>query len=77
MFSFVPPGCWKQVKHPSARQQSTEFTFSYSSEKDHMPKMDLVTSDMAGQSLFSLPPFHTEFYIIIIKAKTFTYECLR
>ncbi|XP_058235441.1 discoidin, CUB and LCCL domain-containing protein 1 isoform X2 [Hemibagrus wyckioides] len=40
-------GCWKQVKHPSARQQSTEFTFSYSSEKDHMPKMDLVTSDMA------------------------------
>ncbi|TSP57597.1 Discoidin, CUB and LCCL domain-containing protein 1 [Bagarius yarrelli] len=41
------PGCWKQVKTPSARQQSTEFTFSYSSEKDHRPKMDLVTSDMA------------------------------
>ncbi|KAK2864303.1 hypothetical protein Q7C36_003457 [Tachysurus vachellii] len=40
-------GCWKQVKHPSARQQSTEFTFSFSSEKDLMPKMDLVTSDMA------------------------------
>ncbi|XP_053344437.1 discoidin, CUB and LCCL domain-containing protein 1 [Clarias gariepinus] len=43
----VATGCWKQVKHPSARQQSTEFTFSYSSEKDHLPKMDLVTSDMA------------------------------
>ncbi|KAF5900289.1 discoidin, CUB and LCCL domain-containing protein 1, partial [Clarias magur] len=43
----VTTGCWKQVKHPSARQQSTEFTFSYSSEKDHLPKMDLVTSDMA------------------------------
>ncbi|XP_072542285.1 discoidin, CUB and LCCL domain-containing protein 1 [Salminus brasiliensis] len=40
-------GCWKQVKHPSARHQSTEFTFSYSSEKDPLPKMDLVTSDMA------------------------------
>ncbi|XP_060772393.1 discoidin, CUB and LCCL domain-containing protein 1 isoform X2 [Neoarius graeffei] len=40
-------GCWKQVKHASARQQSTEFTFSYSSEKDHLPKIDLVTSDMA------------------------------
>lgn len=40
-------GCWKQVKHPSTRQQSTEFTFSYSSEKDHLPKIDLVTSDMA------------------------------
>ncbi|KAI5090807.1 discoidin, CUB and LCCL domain-containing protein 1 isoform X1 [Silurus meridionalis] len=40
-------GCWKQVKPPSARQQSTEFTFSYSSEKEHLPKMDLVTSDMA------------------------------
>ncbi|MCJ8743948.1 hypothetical protein PDJAM_G00100470 [Pangasius djambal] len=40
-------GCWKQVKYPSARQQSTEFTFSYSSEKEHLPKMDLVTSDMA------------------------------
>ncbi|XP_022518553.2 discoidin, CUB and LCCL domain-containing protein 1 [Astyanax mexicanus] len=47
--SADPPhaGCWKQVKHPSARQQSTEFTFSYSSEKDHLPKIDLVTSDMA------------------------------
>ncbi|KAL7888467.1 hypothetical protein AOLI_G00034410 [Acnodon oligacanthus] len=40
-------GCWKQVKHPSARHQSTEFTFSYSSEKDPLPKIDLVTSDMA------------------------------
>ncbi|XP_062858493.1 discoidin, CUB and LCCL domain-containing protein 1 [Trichomycterus rosablanca] len=40
-------GCWKQVKHPSARQQSTEFTFSYSSEKDPLPKIDLVTSTIA------------------------------
>ncbi|XP_026857467.2 discoidin, CUB and LCCL domain-containing protein 1 isoform X2 [Electrophorus electricus] len=40
-------GCWKQVKQPSARHLSTEFTFSYSSEKDPLPKMDLVTSTMA------------------------------
>ncbi|KAK1796173.1 hypothetical protein P4O66_009250 [Electrophorus voltai] len=40
-------GCWKQVKQPSARHLSTEFTFSYSSEKDTLPKMDLVTSTMA------------------------------
>ncbi|XP_066532893.1 discoidin, CUB and LCCL domain-containing protein 1 [Hoplias malabaricus] len=40
-------GCWKQIKSPSARQQSTEFTFSYNSEKDPLPKMDLVISDMA------------------------------
>lgn len=51
---FARPGCWKQVKHASARQQSTEFTFSYSSEKDHLPKIDLVTSDMAGQTPVSL-----------------------
>lgn len=59
VFSFAPSGCWKQVKHPSARQQSTEFTFSFSSEKDLMPKMDLVTSDMAGQAPVSLPMFYT------------------
>ncbi|KAI4887677.1 hypothetical protein NFI96_014865 [Prochilodus magdalenae] len=47
--SADPPqtGCWKPVKHPSVRHQSTEFTFSYSSEKDPLPKIDLVTSDMA------------------------------
>uniref|UniRef100_W5NKM9 Discoidin, CUB and LCCL domain containing 1 n=1 Tax=Lepisosteus oculatus TaxID=7918 RepID=W5NKM9_LEPOC len=40
-------GCWKQIKQPFARHQSTEFTFSYSSEKDPMQKLDLVTSSMA------------------------------
>lgn len=41
------PGCWKQIKHPFARHQSTEFTISYSSEKDPIQKLDLVTSTMA------------------------------
>ncbi|XP_041721845.1 discoidin, CUB and LCCL domain-containing protein 1 [Coregonus clupeaformis] len=40
-------GCWKQIKQPFARHQSTEFTISYSSEKDPMQKLDLVTSTMA------------------------------
>uniref|UniRef100_A0A673Y2N1 Discoidin, CUB and LCCL domain containing 1 n=1 Tax=Salmo trutta TaxID=8032 RepID=A0A673Y2N1_SALTR len=42
-----PSGCWKQIKHPFARHQSTEFTISYSSEKDPIQKLDLVTSTMA------------------------------
>lgn len=25
--------CWKQIKYPSARHQSTEFTISYDNEK--------------------------------------------
>ncbi|CDQ75421.1 unnamed protein product [Oncorhynchus mykiss] len=40
-------GCWKQIKQPFARHQSTEFTISYSSEKDPIQKLDLVTSTMA------------------------------
>ncbi|XP_071370710.1 discoidin, CUB and LCCL domain-containing protein 1 [Centroberyx affinis] len=39
-------GCWKQMKQPFARHQSTEFTISYSSEKDPMHKLDF-TSTMA------------------------------
>uniref|UniRef100_A0A8C7LQK5 Discoidin, CUB and LCCL domain containing 1 n=1 Tax=Oncorhynchus mykiss TaxID=8022 RepID=A0A8C7LQK5_ONCMY len=42
-----PSGCWKQIKQPFARHQSTEFTISYSSEKDPIQKLDLVTSTMA------------------------------
>ncbi|XP_031437050.1 discoidin, CUB and LCCL domain-containing protein 1 isoform X2 [Clupea harengus] len=40
-------GCWKQIKQPFARHQSTEFTISYSSEKEPIQKLDLVTSAMA------------------------------
>ncbi|XP_036405090.1 discoidin, CUB and LCCL domain-containing protein 1 [Megalops cyprinoides] len=40
-------GCWKQIKQPFARHQSTEFTISYSSEKEPIQKLDLVTSSMA------------------------------
>ncbi|KAG5846640.1 hypothetical protein ANANG_G00117140 [Anguilla anguilla] len=39
-------GCWKQIQ-PFSRHQSTEFTISYSSEKDPVQKLDLVTSTMA------------------------------
>ncbi|KAG9347506.1 hypothetical protein JZ751_005073 [Albula glossodonta] len=39
--------CWKQIKQPFSRHQSTEFTISYSSEKDPIQKLDLVTSTMA------------------------------
>ncbi|XP_069091469.1 discoidin, CUB and LCCL domain-containing protein 1 [Pleurodeles waltl] len=45
-------GCWKQIKQPFARQQSTEFTISYSNDKDTVQKLDLVTCDMAD---FQLP----------------------
>ncbi|XP_069462728.1 discoidin, CUB and LCCL domain-containing protein 1 [Ambystoma mexicanum] len=45
-------GCWKQIKQPFARQQSTEFTISYNNEKETIQKLDLVTSDMAD---FQLP----------------------
>ncbi|XP_016329767.1 discoidin, CUB and LCCL domain-containing protein 1-like [Sinocyclocheilus anshuiensis] len=42
-------GCWKQIKQPFARHQSTEFTIKYSSEKDPIQKLDLVTSAMAAE----------------------------
>lgn len=45
---FVP-GCWKQIKYPFARHQSTEFTISYDNEKEMTQKLDLITSDMAGE----------------------------
>ncbi|KAG6935757.1 discoidin, CUB and LCCL domain containing 1 [Chelydra serpentina] len=40
-------GCWKQIKQPFVRHQSTEFTISYNNEKETPQKLDLVTSDMA------------------------------
>ncbi|KAM6126787.1 LOW QUALITY PROTEIN: discoidin, CUB and LCCL domain-containing protein 1 [Pterocles gutturalis] len=40
-------GCWKQIKQPFTRHQSTEFTISYNNEKETTQKLDLVTSDMA------------------------------
>ncbi|XP_043366808.1 discoidin, CUB and LCCL domain-containing protein 1 isoform X2 [Dermochelys coriacea] len=40
-------GCWKQIKKPFVRHQSTEFTISYNNEKETPQKLDLVTSDMA------------------------------
>lgn len=40
-------GCWKQIKYPFARHQSTEFTISYDNEKEMTQKLDLITSDMA------------------------------
>ncbi|KAM8952994.1 discoidin, CUB and LCCL domain-containing protein 1 [Pelodytes ibericus] len=40
-------GCWKQLEQPFVRQQSTEFTISYSNnDKDVLPKFDLVKCDM-------------------------------
>ncbi|XP_053131303.1 discoidin, CUB and LCCL domain-containing protein 1 isoform X2 [Hemicordylus capensis] len=40
-------GCWKQIKRPFVRHQSTEFTISYNNEKDTPQKLDLVTREMA------------------------------
>ncbi|NXA42086.1 DCBD1 protein, partial [Eudromia elegans] len=40
-------GCWKQIKQPFTRHQSTEFTISYNNEKETPQKLDLVMSDMA------------------------------
>ncbi|XP_067402744.1 discoidin, CUB and LCCL domain-containing protein 1 [Emydura macquarii macquarii] len=40
-------GCWKQIKQPFVRHQSTEFTISYNNEKETPQKLDLITSDMA------------------------------
>ncbi|XP_037988697.1 discoidin, CUB and LCCL domain-containing protein 1 isoform X1 [Motacilla alba alba] len=40
-------GCWKQIKQPFTRHQSTEFTISYNNEKETPQKLDLVTRDMA------------------------------
>ncbi|XP_051511112.1 discoidin, CUB and LCCL domain-containing protein 1-like isoform X1 [Myxocyprinus asiaticus] len=42
-------GCWRQIKQPFARHQSTEFTIKYTSEKDPIHKLDLVTSVMAAE----------------------------
>ncbi|XP_026146150.1 discoidin, CUB and LCCL domain-containing protein 1-like isoform X2 [Carassius auratus] len=42
-------GCWRKIKQPFARHQSTEFTIKYSSEKDPIQKLDLVTSAMAAE----------------------------
>ncbi|XP_012505606.1 PREDICTED: discoidin, CUB and LCCL domain-containing protein 1 [Propithecus coquereli] len=39
--------CWKQIKYPFARHQSSEFTISYDNEKEMAQKLDLITSDMA------------------------------
>ncbi|XP_018419399.1 PREDICTED: discoidin, CUB and LCCL domain-containing protein 1 [Nanorana parkeri] len=38
-------GCWKQLEQPFMRQQSTEFTISYASDKDVMQKFDFVKCD--------------------------------
>uniref|UniRef100_A0A8C6Z519 Discoidin, CUB and LCCL domain containing 1 n=1 Tax=Nothoprocta perdicaria TaxID=30464 RepID=A0A8C6Z519_NOTPE len=46
-FYFFVTGCWKQIKQPFTRHQSTEFTISYSNEKETPQKLDLVMSDMA------------------------------
>uniref|UniRef100_A0A8C8SKA0 Discoidin, CUB and LCCL domain containing 1 n=1 Tax=Pelusios castaneus TaxID=367368 RepID=A0A8C8SKA0_9SAUR len=40
-------GCWKQIKQPFVRHQSTEFTICYNNEKETPQKLDLITSDMA------------------------------
>ncbi|XP_032540206.1 discoidin, CUB and LCCL domain-containing protein 1 isoform X2 [Chiroxiphia lanceolata] len=46
-------GCWKQIKQPFTRHQSTEFTISYNNEKETPQKLDLVTSDMAESTQFA------------------------
>ncbi|XP_067881631.1 discoidin, CUB and LCCL domain-containing protein 1 isoform X2 [Heterodontus francisci] len=38
-------GCWKQFKQPFKRHQSTEFTISYSHEKEALQKLDVVRSN--------------------------------
>ncbi|XP_077343179.1 discoidin, CUB and LCCL domain-containing protein 1 [Lithobates pipiens] len=38
-------GCWKQLEQPIMRQQSTEFTISYSNDKEVMQKFDFVKCD--------------------------------
>ncbi|KAM3931622.1 discoidin, CUB and LCCL domain-containing protein 1 [Leptodactylus fuscus] len=38
-------GCWKQIEQPFVRQQSTEYTISYTSDKDILQKFDLVKCD--------------------------------
>ncbi|KAM5163171.1 discoidin, CUB and LCCL domain-containing protein 1 [Mantella aurantiaca] len=38
-------GCWKQLEQPFMRQQSTEFTISYSNDKDVVQKFDFVKCD--------------------------------
>ncbi|KAM6185335.1 discoidin, CUB and LCCL domain-containing protein 1 [Rhynchocyon petersi] len=40
-------GCWKQIKYPFARHQSSEFTISYDNEKEMTQKLDLIACDMA------------------------------
>uniref|UniRef100_A0A8C6Z8G9 Discoidin, CUB and LCCL domain containing 1 n=1 Tax=Nothoprocta perdicaria TaxID=30464 RepID=A0A8C6Z8G9_NOTPE len=53
-FYFFVTGCWKQIKQPFTRHQSTEFTISYSNEKETPQKLDLVMSDMAGNNFCPL-----------------------
>ncbi|XP_023395997.1 discoidin, CUB and LCCL domain-containing protein 1 isoform X1 [Loxodonta africana] len=40
-------GCWKKIKYPFARHQSSEFTICYDNEKEMTQKLDLITRDMA------------------------------
>ncbi|XP_006840037.1 PREDICTED: discoidin, CUB and LCCL domain-containing protein 1 [Chrysochloris asiatica] len=40
-------GCWKQIKYPFARHQSSEFTISYDNEKEMTQKLDLIACDVA------------------------------
>ncbi|XP_056619807.1 discoidin, CUB and LCCL domain-containing protein 1 [Triplophysa dalaica] len=42
-------GCWRQIKQPFARHQSTEFTIKYNTDKDPIQTLDLVTSAMAAE----------------------------
>uniref|UniRef100_A0A8D0GZP7 Discoidin, CUB and LCCL domain containing 1 n=1 Tax=Sphenodon punctatus TaxID=8508 RepID=A0A8D0GZP7_SPHPU len=53
-FCIFDPGCWKQIKQPFARHQSTEFTISYNNEKEMPQKLELVTSTMAGKCSLTL-----------------------
>ncbi|KAK2114243.1 Discoidin, CUB and LCCL domain-containing protein 1 [Saguinus oedipus] len=52
--AFRKYDCWKQIKYPFARHQSAEFTISYDNEKEMTQKLDLITSDMAGDIVTSI-----------------------
>lgn len=54
-------GCWKQLEQPFMRQQSAEFTISYSNDKEELQKFDFVKCDTEGKRQISNIP-----YIVLI-----------
>uniref|UniRef100_A0A670XYP8 Discoidin, CUB and LCCL domain containing 1 n=1 Tax=Pseudonaja textilis TaxID=8673 RepID=A0A670XYP8_PSETE len=50
IFTVSVLGFWKQIQPPFVRYQSAEFTITYNNEKEAPKELELITSEMTGNS---------------------------